>query len=179
LAISRKKKEELVKGYVEQLNDSEAIIITGNDGLKVNELEALRGKIREAEGKFSIVKNTLAKRAIEEANLPGVDELLTGPVGIGFCYNNASGVAKAITDFAKQNEQLVIKGGLLGNSVLDEAAVKNLANLPSLNELRGQIVGLINTPATRLVGALAGGVRQVVNVIHAYADKENEAEVTS
>jgi large subunit ribosomal protein L10 len=176
LAISRKKKEELVQGYVKLLNNSEAIIITGNNSMKVSELDALREKIREAEGKFSIVKNTLAKRAIEEAHLPGVDELLTGPVGIGFCCNNAGGVAKAITDFAKKNEHLVIKGGLLGNSVLDEAAVKNLANLPSLNELRGQIVGLIGAPASSLVGALAGGVRQIVNVIHAYADKEDEAE---
>lgn len=182
MAISREKKEELVKGYVEQLNNSEAIIITGNNGLKVSEIEALRRKIREAEGAFSIVKNTLAKRAIEEANLPGVDELLTGPIGIGFCLNNASGVAKTIIDFAKQNDQLVIKGGLLGNNVLDEAAVKSLANLPSLNVLRGQIIGLINTPSSRLVGVLASGVRQVVNVIHAYADKENnenEVEATS
>ncbi|MDM8528057.1 50S ribosomal protein L10 [Anaerolineales bacterium HSG24] len=174
MAISRERKELLVKEYAEQLNSSEAIIIVSNEGLTVSDLEALRGKVREAEGKFYIVKNTLAKLALKEANLLGVEDLFIEPTGIGFCHNNASGVAKAITDFAKKNDKLQVKGGLLGDKVLDQAAIKNLAGLPSLTQLRGQIVGLVNAPATRLVGALAGGVRQLVSVVNAYAEKENE-----
>lgn len=175
MAISRDKKEVLVKEYLDQLNVSEAVIITSYSGLRVSQVEQLRRKIREAEGSFAIVKNTLAERALKEAGLPVVEEMLTGPVGIGFCHHNVSGVAKAITDFSKQNELLAIKGGLLGSRVIDEAGVKNLANLPSLDVLRAQLLGLINAPASQLAGVVAGGVRQLVNVVSAYAEKEAEA----
>lgn len=175
MAISRDKKEVLVKEYLDQLNVSEAVIITSYSGLRVSQVEQLRRKIREAEGSFAIVKNTLAERALKEAGLPVVEEMLTGPVGIGFCHHNVSGVAKAITDFSKQNELLAIKGGLLGSRVIDEAGVKNLANLPSLDVLRAQLLGLISAPASQLAGVVAGGVRQLVNVVNAYAEKEAEA----
>ncbi len=175
MAISRTKKEELIKDYLERLNASEAIIITSYRGLKVSEVEQLRKKIREAEGSFAVVKNTLAMRSLQEAGLPVANELLTGPVGIGFCHSNVSGVAKAITDYAKQNELLVIRGGILGQRVIDETGVKNLASLPSLDVLRAQLLGLINAPASRLAGVVAGGVRQLVNVVNAYAEKGSEA----
>ncbi|GIK41789.1 MAG: 50S ribosomal protein L10 [Chloroflexota bacterium] len=175
MAISRDKKEVLVKEYLDQLNVSEAVIITSYSGLRVSQVEQLRRKIREAEGSFAVVKNTLAERALKEAGLPVVEEMLTGPVGIGFCHHNVSGVAKAITDFSKQNELLAIKGGLLGSRVIDEAGVKNLANLPSLDVLRAQLLGLISAPASQLAGVVAGSVRQLVNVVNAYAEKEAEA----
>jgi large subunit ribosomal protein L10 len=175
LAISRDKKEGLIKEYLDQLNVSEAVIITSYRGLRVSQVEQLRRKIREAEGSFAIVKNTLVERALKEAGLPVVDEMLTGPVGIGFCHHNVSGVAKAITDFSKQNELLAIKGGLLGNRIIDEAGVRNLANLPSLDVLRAQLLGLINAPASQLAGVVTGGVRQLVNVFNAYAEKDAEA----
>lgn len=175
MAITRQKKEELVQGYVDQLKDSEAIIITTYAGLKVSEVEKLRRRIRDAEGSFSIVKNTLAARALQDAGWVVADELLTGPVGIGFCHHNVGGVAKAITDYAKENDRLTIRGGLLSNRVINEAGVKSLASLPPLEVVRGQFLGLLNTPASRLVGVVAGGVRQLVNVINAYAEKGNEA----
>lgn len=175
MAITHEKKEVLVKEYLDQLNVSEAVIITSYRGLRVTQVEQLRRKIREAEGSFAIVKNTLAERALKEAGLPVVEEMLTGPVGIGFCHHNVSGVAKAISDFSKQNELLAIKGGLLGNRVIDEAGVRNLANLPSLDVLRAQLLGLINAPASQLAGVVAGGVRQLVNVFNAYAEKDAEA----
>ncbi|MCQ3974706.1 MAG: 50S ribosomal protein L10 [Anaerolineae bacterium] len=175
LAISREKKEELLKGYLQELNLSEAVIITGYRGLKVSQVEQLRKKVREAEGSFAIVKNTLAERALKEAGIAFDADMLTGPIGIGFCHSNVGGVAKAITDFAKQNELLTIRGGMLGNRVIDEAGVKNLATLPSLDVLRAQLLGLINAPASQLAGVVAGGVRQLVNVFNAYAEKEAEA----
>lgn len=175
MAISREKKEQLVAGYVEQLNKSEAIIVTDYRGLTVPQLQELRGKIREADGSFAIVKNTLAKRALEQAGLPTIDDMLTGPIGIGFCANNVPGVAKAITDFAKGNDKFVVKGGLMGSTIINDDAVKSLASLPSLDVLRAQVLGLINAPASQLVGVVAGGVRQLVNVVNAYAEKETEA----
>ena len=175
MAISRSKKEDLVKQYVEQFNSSEAIIITDYRGLKVTELEELRAKIREVNGGFSVVKNTLVQRALTEAGLPVPDEMLIGPIGIGFCGSNISEVAKVITDFAKKNELITIKGGLMGAQLINEATIKNLANLPSLEILRAQLLGLINAPASQLVGVLSGGIRQVVNVIHAYSEKGSES----
>lgn len=172
MAISRKKKETLVEEYVKDLNNSEAIIVTSYRGLRVPQIEQLRGKIRDAEGHFAVVKNTLAQRALEEAGLPVKDDLLTGPIGIGFCYHNVTGVAKAITDFSKDNDLLIIKGGYMGAKVISDVAVKDLASLPSLDVLRAQLLGLINAPASRLAGVVAGGVRQLVNVVNAYAEKE-------
>jgi len=96
-------------------------------------------------------------------------------VGIGFCGNNIPGVAKAFADFSKSNEILEIKGGLMGNKVITEDDVRNLAKLPSLDVLRAQMLGLINAPASQLVGVVAGGVRQVVNVLNAYSEKGGEA----
>lgn len=175
MAITRDKKADLVQTYVERLKDCEAVIITSYTGLKVSEVEQLRKKIREAEGSFAVVKNTLAIRALKETGWTIPEDLLTGPVGIGFCHHNVGGVAKAITAFAKQNDRLVVKGGLLGNRVIDEAGVKNLASLPPLEVVRAQFLGLLNAPASRLAGVVAGGVRQLVNVMNAYAEKGSEA----
>lgn len=175
MAISREKKEELVKEYVERLNESEAIIITDYRGLTVTQLQSLRAEIRKAEGSYAVVKNTLLQRALEAVGLPVPEDMLNGPVGISFCHKNVTGVAKAVTDFIKQNEILAVKGGLMGKQVINEDAVKNLANLPSIDVLRAQLLGLINAPAARLAGVVAGGVRQIVNVVNAYADKEKDA----
>jgi large subunit ribosomal protein L10 len=175
LAISQEKKEQLVAGYVEQLHNSEAIIVTSYRGLKVSQLQQLRARIREANGSYAVVKNTLAQRALEEVGLSLSEDMLTGPIGIGFCYNNITDVAKAIIDFAKQNELLLIKGGLIGKNVVNEAAVRDLANLPPLEVLRARLLGVINAPASQLTGVLAGGVRQLVNVFNAYSEKESDA----
>ncbi|MEW5959381.1 MAG: 50S ribosomal protein L10 [Chloroflexota bacterium] len=175
MAITRQKKEQILQEYVDLLNSSQAVIFTSYSGLKVSELQQLRTKIREAEGSFSVVKNTLARRALEEVGLPVVDEMLTGPVGISFCHQNVAGVAKAIADFSKGKEFFAVKGGLMGHKVIDEAAVKSLASLPPIEVLRAQLLGLINTPASQLVGVVAGGVRQLVNVFNAYAEKDSEA----
>jgi len=174
LAISREKKTELVAKYVERIKESDAIIVTDYRGLTVPDIQELRGKIREAEGSYAVVKNTLARRALEDAGLPAIDDMLIGPVGLGFCHQNVPGVAKAITRFAKDNEALEVKGGLMGDAIIDEAAVKKLADLPSIDVLRAQILGLINAPATQLTGVIAGSVRQVINVVNAYAEKDGE-----
>jgi large subunit ribosomal protein L10 len=176
MAISREKKELLVQKYVDQLNGSEAIIFTDYTGLSVGEIQSLRSRIREAEGSFTVVKNTLVRRALEEVGLPLEEDLLSGPIGLGFCNQNVTGVAKAISDFSKDNELLAIRGGLLGEKVIDEAAIKELASLPSLDVLRAQLLGVINAPASQLVGVVAGGVRQLVNVFNAYSETAAEGD---
>jgi large subunit ribosomal protein L10 len=175
LAITRAKKEELIQQYVEQLNSSEAIILTDYRGLTVADLQLLRKKVREAEGSYTIVKNTLARRALSEVGLSVPNEMMFGPVGICFCQQNIPGVTKALTDFAKANDLFVIKGGLMGDKLIDEADIKNLASLPSLEVLQAQLLGVINAPASQLAGVLSGSVRQLVNVFNAYSEQGSEA----
>ena len=160
MAITREKKE--------------ALFITDYRGLKVPEIQELRAKIREADGSYLVVKNTLARRALEDAGLPQLDEMLTGPVAISFCHQNIPGVAKAVTDFAKANEALSIRGGLMGQQIIDVKAVESLADLPSIDVLRAQILGLLNAPASQLVGVVSGGVRQLVNVFNVYAEEAEQ-----
>lgn len=183
MAISREKKVEMIADYVDHLSKSDGVIIAEYRGLTVSELENLRGKIREAEGSFTVVKNTLARRAFAEAGLVVPEDMLVGPVGITFGHRNLTGVAKVMTDFAKDNEIMVVKGGVIGQSIIDPKAVKNLADMPPIEVLRAQLLGLLNTPASRLVtifnapasdmvNVLSGSVRQLVNVLSAYASKE-------
>lgn len=170
MAITRKKKEELLAHYNESLQNCSALFLTRYQGLGVNDMNALRKVLRDANGSYVIVKNTLAKKALVEAGLPEVDNLFEGPVGVSFCFGDPPPVAKALVEFAKKADNLEIKGGLLGGNVLSNQAIKDLAELPPLEVLRAQLLGVISAPATQLAGVVASGVRQVINVVNAYAD---------
>lgn len=172
MAITKKRRHELVKEYAELLKKSEALVIASYSGLPVKGLEQLRRKVREASGEFHVVKNTLASLALQQAGLPVPEALAGGSSAIGFAFSDVPGVARAISDFAKESEFVKVKGGVMGSKVLDARQISALASLPPLPVVRAQLLGLLKSPATRLAGTLAGGVRQVVNVVKAYADKE-------
>lgn len=176
MAISKERKDELVAQYIDLLNNSRAIFIAEYTGLSVKDINQLRADVRKAEGAFHVTKNTLLRHALKEADRPVPDELLLGQVATGFALNEAPTLAKALTEFAKSQENLVIKGGILGNDILTADQVRSLADLPSRDELRAQIIGMINAPARNIASVIAGGVRQVVNVIDAYAKKDGEGE---
>ncbi len=177
MAISKARKDELVAQYVALLNESRAIFITEYTGLNVKDINQLRQDVRKAEGAFHVTKNTLLRYALEQTDRPVPKELLMGQVATGFALNEAPTLAKALTDFAKDQENLVIKGAILGSEVLTAEQVSDLAKLPSRDELRAQIIGLLSAPAQNLTSVIAGGVRQVVNVLDAYAKKEGEGEM--
>ncbi|RMG94690.1 MAG: 50S ribosomal protein L10 [Chloroflexi bacterium] len=179
MAISKARKEELVAQYTELINQSEAIILTEFSAMPVKVMEDLRGEVRKADGAFYVTKNTLLRLALEKANRPLPEDLLSGQTATGFALNEPPTLAKAIVNFAKDHEQVKIKGGLLGDKVLTAEDVEALAKLPTLDELRAQIIGLINAPAQNIVSVVANGVRQVVNVIDAYAKSEESAEAAS
>ncbi|MFQ5408651.1 MAG: 50S ribosomal protein L10 [Anaerolineales bacterium] len=172
MAISKEKKEELVAQYTELLQRSQGVVLTENHGLSVPQIQDLRNRVREAEGAYHVAKNTLTKLALKNASLSVPDEVLLGPTVIGFAFESMPGLAKAIVDFAKENDRLTIKGGLLGEKFLSDADVQALADLPPLPVMRAQLLGLISAPATRIAGALGGSVRQLVNVFNAYAEKD-------
>ena len=172
MAITKEKKEALLKTYSENIEKSSAIFLTDYKGITVNEMTDLRKKLREAESAYAIVKNTLVRKAFDEAGVNSLEDLLSGPVGVSFCFGEAPTAAKALVEFAKDVEIFEIKGGVVGNDFVDADGIKNLADLPPLDVLRAQLLGVIAAPASQIAGVISGGVRQVVNVVDAYAKSE-------
>jgi large subunit ribosomal protein L10 len=176
LAITKARREELVAQYLELVEKSEAIFLAEYKGMSVKRMEGLRKEVRSANGVFRVTKNTLLDIALRQASKPASSELLKGQLAAGFALDEAPAMAKTLVDFAKSEENFTLKGAIMGNVLLSAQQVEALANLPSLEQLRGQLVGVISAPARNLVSALANGVRQVVNVIDAYAKSEEAAE---
>lgn len=169
MAITRKRKEELVAQYSELLGQTTGFVIAHYTGLSVAETDDLRTKLIEAEGEFVVTKNTLFKIALESNDWPIPEDQLTGPVGVGFGNGNMPGVAKAMLDFAKDHpEKFEIIGGVMTGDILDPAKVKAISDLPTLDELRSQLAGLMIQPATGLATVLDAATAQVARVLQAY-----------
>lgn len=179
MAISKERKEELLKEYAELIGKSEGLILVEYRGLSMKGMDPMRRKVREAAGELHVLKNTLALRALREAGRPAPDELFTQTTAVGFAFSDVPGVAKALTAIAKDSEFVKVKGALLGGQVLNAKQVEALSELPPLPVLRAQLLGLLSAPASRLTGVVASGVRQVVNVVKAYADKAEGAEAAA
>lgn len=175
MAINKERKDELVGQYRELLQNSSAIFLAQYAGMSVKELEALRIKVSDADGRVNVTKNTLLRIAMEENELQPPLDLLAGQVITSFALGEAPSLAKVLVDSAKTNDKIKIIGGMLGDRRLSPAEIEALATLPSLDQLRAQILGLINAPAQGIVSAVTNGVRQVVNVLDAYT-KKDEAE---
>ncbi|MGH2535785.1 MAG: 50S ribosomal protein L10 [Candidatus Promineifilaceae bacterium] len=175
MAITKERKEALVAEYVELLGRSRAVFLTEYSGLSVKQLEALRGDVRKSEGALHVTKNTLLRYALEQTGQPAPGDLLAGQLAAAFALAEAPSLAKLLVEFAKGDERFKIRAAIIGEQVLSAEQVEALAKLPSLDELRAQIIGLISAPAQHIALALAGGVRQVVNVLDAYARSEAEA----
>jgi large subunit ribosomal protein L10 len=175
LAISKERKEELVARYGEWLKQSQATILAEYSGMSMQDIDALRAKIREAGGEFHIVKNTLGMLAFEKAGLSLPENFFTGSTAISFAFNDVPAVAKAMTEFARTVEALKVKGGYLDNRPVTAEAVKSLADLPPLPVVRAQLLGTILAPASKLVRTLAEPGRQVAAVIRAYSEASEAA----
>ena len=171
MSISKEKKQELVKSYAEELSRSQAAFLTDYHGLPVTELNRLRNKMREAGSGYHVVKNRLVKLALREAGLPVPEELLQGPTAIGFCYEDVIAPAKVLTDYAKESKVLTIKGGILGERVIDVQVISSLADLPSRDVLLAQLLSGIQSPIAGLVNVLSGTLRGLVTVLKARADQ--------
>ncbi len=164
----RQKKAEIVAGKQQLLQQSEIVIVTMNKGLNAAAAVELRNKVREAGATYQVAKNTLVKRALTGSAFAGISNLLTGPTGLTTASDPVA-AAKAIVEFAKANEKLEIVGAGFGEQVLDANGVKNLAKLPSLDELRAKIVGLLQAPATKIAGVLQAPAGQLARVMAAKA----------
>jgi large subunit ribosomal protein L10 len=175
LAISRKRKEELVEQYKELLQESRAMFLAEYSGITVQQLQDLRNEVRKVDGAFHVTKNTLLALALEETGRDVPPGLLNGQTAAGFAMGELPALAKALSDFSDEVEPFRIKGGLMNGDFLSAEQIEALADLPSLDELRATIIGLINGPAQGVTSTVANGVRQVINVLNAYATQEEAA----
>lgn len=175
MAISRQKKEALVVQYAEQLKQSQGVILTDYRGLSVGDVENIRNSLRQIGGKYQVIKNRLMRLALQEAGIEVPEDWLLGTTAVGFCYEEVPSVARLLKEKTKELELLRIKGGLLGTSAISAADVLSIADLPSREILLAQVLGTIQAPAGRVAGVVAGGIRQVLNVLQAYADKLQES----
>jgi large subunit ribosomal protein L10 len=176
LAISRERKEDLVAQYTGLLEQTNGFVVIQYRGMTVKQTQDLRAKIREAEGQYMVTKNTLFTKALQSQGWPVPDNLLQGPTAVAFGLENLPGVAKAVLDFVKEldnPEKATVTGGVMTGDILDPSRVETVSKLPTLDELRSQIAGLIVSPATGLVTVLSAATGQVVNVIQAYLDDNN------
>lgn len=172
--MDRPQKVELVQSLHQLFGEVNLVVVTHYTGLTVAEMNDLRRKMREAGASFKVTKNRLTRLALAGTQYEGLAELFTGPTAIAVSEDPVA-AAKASVDFAKANEKLVILGGAMAGQVLDVNGVKALATLPSLDELRGKIVGMLNTPATRVAQVLQAPAGQVARVIQAKADQGEAA----
>ena len=175
MAISKARKEELVAQYTDLLDQSSAVIVTEYKGMTVKELEELRVKVREADGAFHITKNTLFKVAMDKAGVSIPDEVLNGQTAVGFALGEAPTFAKTLVKYADDADAFEIRGGVMGETQMDPAYITQLSKMPSMDELRAKIVGVINSPAGTLARLLNTPRQQLVTVVSAYADSGAEA----
>jgi large subunit ribosomal protein L10 len=169
--MDRAQKTEAVAELNRTFTEAGVIVVTRNLGLTVAESSELRTKMREAGASFKIAKNRLAKIAIEDTPYSPLSDLLGGPTALAWSDDPVS-APKIIAEFAKANDRLEIVGGAMGDTVLDLAGVKALAALPSLDELRGMIVGLLNAPATKVAQLANAPASKLARVFGAYGASE-------
>ena len=169
--MDRAQKSEAVETLKGVFADAGAVVVTHYLGLTVAEMTDLRGRLRKEGAQLKVVKNTLVQKALDGSVGEAGDALFVGPVAIAYGPDAVS-AAKVSTQYAKDNEKFIVVGGLMGETVLDQTAIRVLATLPSLDQLRAKIVGLLQTPATRVAGVLQAPAGQLARVFAAYGAKE-------
>jgi large subunit ribosomal protein L10 len=173
----RKDKEQVVADLAERLHASDTLILADYRGLSVTELDDVRTKILEHGARFTVVKNTLTKRAAEQAGLESLTALLDGPTAIAFVGDgDMVAVAKTLDETAKKTKVLSIKGGILQGAPMEAGQVVELASLPPADVLRGQVLGAIVGPLTSLVGLVSAPLQDLVGLLDARVDQLGGAE---
>ena len=168
--MDRSHKEALVTSLQKSLSDIACIVVTHQTGMTVAEVTDLRRRMRAAGASFKVTKNRLARLALTGTKFERLSPLFTGPTAIAFSRDPVA-AAKVAVEFANKNEKLTIVGGGLGDQQLDAAGIKALATMPSLEQLRAKLLGMLQTPATRIAGVLQAPGGQVARVLGAYARK--------
>jgi large subunit ribosomal protein L10 len=174
LAVERAAKKELVTTLHGAFEGTNVVVVAHYSGLTVAQMQTLRRQMKQAGATVKVAKNRLAKIALEGTDVASIAPLLKGPTLIAFSSDPVA-APKVANDFAKAHEKFVILGGAMGTTALDVNAVKQLASLPSLDELRAKIVGLIQAPATKIAQVVNAPAAKLARVVQAYASKSEAA----
>ncbi|NBB51555.1 50S ribosomal protein L10 [Rhizobium sp. CRIBSB] len=169
--MDRAQKAESIETLKGVFADAGAVVVAHNLGLTVAEMEDLRGRLRKEGGAFKVVKNRLALKALAAEEGSPHHALFKGPVGIAYAPDAVT-AAKVTAEYAKGNDRFVVQGGFMGETVLDAAGISTLSKLPSLDQIRASLLGLINAPATKVAGVLQAPAGQLARVFNAYATKD-------
>lgn len=169
--MDRAEKQELVTTLNESFEKISLLVVGHYSGLTVKEMNDLRRQMAAAGASFKVTKNRLTKLALKGTRFEALSDLLTGPTAIAFSADPVA-AAKVAVDYAKKNDKYVLRGAVMSGQMLDVDGVKALASLPSLDELRGKIVGLLQAPATKVAGVLQAPGGQLARVLSAYAAKD-------
>ena len=172
--MDRAQKEETVASLKQVFEDSAVVVVTHYSGLTVADMTSLRARMRDAGATFKVTKNRLTRLALEGTQYDGLADLFTGPCAIAYSDDPVA-PAKVAVNFSKENEKLVVLGGAFGAEMLDVQRVSELAALPSLDELRGKLVGLLQTPAQNIASVLQAPAGQLARVMGAYGASEEAA----
>ena len=168
--MDRTQKEALVASFNETFSGATLVVVTSQKGLSVAESTELRRQMRDAGANFRVTKNRLTRLALKGTKFEHLSTLFTGPTGIAYSDDPVA-AARIAVKFADGNEKFVVLGGGLEEQALDMSAVTALAKLPSLDELRGKLVGMVQTPATRIAGVTQAPAGQIARVISARAEQ--------
>ena len=169
--MDRAQKKEAVATLKQTFSEANVVVVTRNLGLSVAQSTQLRNKMRDAGAAYKVAKNTLALIAVDGTRYAPLSDMLTGPTALATSSDPVA-AAKAAVDFAKTNDRLEIVGGAMGDTLLDVNGVKALAELPSLDELRAKIVGLVQAPATKIAQLVSAPAGKLARVVGAYAAKD-------
>ena len=169
--MDRSQKTDAVAQLNAVFNEAGVVVITRNLGMSVAQSTDLRAKMRDAGASYKVAKNSLAKLALKDTDYTGLEDFLTGPTALAYSADPVA-AAKAAVDFAKTTDKIEIVGGSMGAQKLDEAGIKALASMPSLDELRAKLVGLVNAPATKIAQVVNAPAAKLARVFGAYAAKD-------
>ena len=168
--MNRTEKAELIETLQSAFNESSTIVVAHQVGMTVAESGDLRRKMREAGAGFKVTKNRIAKLALKGTRFEDLDSMFTGPTAVGMSQDPVA-AAKAIVDYAKGNKKITIIGGSMDGKTLDQAGVEALAKMPSLDELRGKLVGLVQAPAGKMARVTQAPAGKLARVIQARVDQ--------
>jgi large subunit ribosomal protein L10 len=171
LAISKERKEEVLKQYTDWLKQSQAVVLVEYTGVKMKDLDNIRAKIRESGGEFHVVKNTLVRRAFSDSGMELPTDYLVKSTAVSFAFTDPASTAKALSDATKGNEFVKVKGGFMSGQLLNAAQVKALSEMPPLPVVRAQLLGVLQAPAGKLVRTIAEPARGLAAVFKAFAEK--------
>ena len=169
--MDRSQKADSVAQLNAVFKEAGVVVITRNLGMTVAQSTDLRTKMREAGASYKVAKNRLARLALNDTDYAGLSEYLTGPTAIAYSADPVA-AAKAAVDFAKTTDRIEIVGGSMGGQLLDQAGVKALASLPSLDELRSRLIGLVQAPATKIAQVVTAPAGKLARVFGAYAESQ-------